>query len=262
MIYSSQSCPYCKRVLKTEKDPSLEVGNPFEKCMYCGKVLINQYRKEWITIKPIKRSIIKSLRLFNKTDLEDAIDISLRRTKVIEYVEKLKEAGFKIYQVDGYEPATIHDEAVFYSLPNYYYPKDSGERIKKQDLPQIREFTYNGYDATLRFLNYHELICSLNHEDRVYYAYRAFKIELTNALFPEGIAFADFIIREFANVINISLEKCQCVDYFNILTIYYELICEIILEHNKCEIVANIMKKFPNVFREERTVELLLEYFK
>ncbi|MBQ3642484.1 hypothetical protein II906_11260 [bacterium] len=266
MIYSSQRCPHCKTVLKTETNPSLKIGNPFEKCRYCGEIVVNPYRQEWITIKPMKRSLMKGVRFFNKAELEDAIESSLCRTKVIEYVEQLKQAGFEIYQIEGYKSAIIHDEAVFYSLTNYNYPKDNGIRIDKQNLPQVRDFASNGYDNTVRFLNLIESMGTgkdyLNHNDRVYYAYRAFKIELINALFPEGITFADFIIREFAKIINVKLEKCQCIDYFNILTIYYELICEIILRHNKSEIVSNIMKKFPNVFQKASTVELLLEYFK
>ena len=96
--------------------------------------------------------------------------------KVIEYVEQLKQAGFEIYQIEGYKSAIIHDEAVFYSLTNYNYPKDNGIRIDKQNLPQVRDFASNGYDNTVRFLNLIESMGTgkdyLNHNDRVYYAYK------------------------------------------------------------------------------------------
>ena len=262
MIYSTQTCPHCKSILRTEKNPSLEIGNPFEKCRNCHQIVVNPYRKEWITIKPLKRATMKTIRLFNKMEFNDNIELSLRRTKVKEYVEQLKQAGFQIYPIDGYEVATIHDTAVYYSLTHYYYPKDDGTRIEKQVLPQIRDFTSNGYDRTVSFLKMNDILPEqLTHKDRVYFAYRSFKISLSDALFPDGIVFADFIINEFAKNMNINLEKCQSLDYFYILEIYYELMCEMILGHNKIEIVVNMRNKFPNILTNESIVETLLSIF-
>lgn len=260
MIYSTQICPYCKTVLRSDKNPNLEIGNPFFKCRNCHKIIVNQYVQEWITIKPLKRMKMKTLRLFNKKELFDDIDLSLRRTKVIEYVEQLKKAGFEIYPIENYEAGVIHDDAVNYSLTNYNYPKDVGIRIKKQELPQVIEFTSNGYDSTIKFLKMVEMsaVETLSHNDRVYYAYRSFKISLTEVLFPNGIKYADFIICEFAKIMKVDLEKCHCEDYFYILVIYYEIMCEMILEHNKTEIANNIMKKFPNILTQGEVVYALI----
>lgn len=262
MIYSTQTCPHCKAVLRTENNPSLKIGNPFDKCRKCNNIILNPYRQEWITLKPLERSTMKAKNLFNKNEFNDNIERSLRRTKVIEYVEYLKQAGFEIYPIDGYDVATIHDNAVDYSLIHYDYPKDDGQRIKRQELPHVIDFTRNGYDRTVKFLNIMETgLLTLTHTDRVYFAYRAFKIQLSEALFPDGIIYADFIINEFAKNMNIKLEKCQCNDYFHILIIYYELLREMMVGHSAIEIVANMRSKFPNILTKDSIVEALLSNF-
>lgn len=45
-----------------------------------------------------------------KSSMQEYIEQSLERTKSAKYVELLKQAGFKIYPIDGVDIGSIHDE--------------------------------------------------------------------------------------------------------------------------------------------------------
>lgn len=55
MVYSTSTCPYCQNIIKRQKNPSLQIANPFEQCPWCGGVYKNSLKKEWLTFSPIKR---------------------------------------------------------------------------------------------------------------------------------------------------------------------------------------------------------------
>ena len=55
MVYSTSRCPHCKNIVRKQTNPVKEIGNPFEKCPYCGQFYKNSYKEEWITKSPLKR---------------------------------------------------------------------------------------------------------------------------------------------------------------------------------------------------------------
>ena len=55
MVYSTSRCPKCGKVIKRQTNPTHEIGNPFERCRWCGNIYLNSYKEEWITKSPIKR---------------------------------------------------------------------------------------------------------------------------------------------------------------------------------------------------------------
>lgn len=263
MIYSTQNCPHCKAMLGRKTNPSTTIGNPFSKCYKCGNIIIDNYTREWITIPPHKRALMKGGRIFNRQELIDDINLSLRSTETIEYVEQLQKAGFKIYPIEGYQPASKHDDAVAYSLTNYFVPSLDGPNICKQDLVKIKdfEFTRNEFSAQLSYIKTIDpsvFEYPFSHNDRVYQAYRAFKPSLLNALFPGGITYADSIIQSFAKILSINLDKCFCDTYFSILIMYFELMRDLQFGYDESKIVQHIVEKFPNMTLSSKNVVLSL----
>ena len=55
MVYSTSRCPSCGKVIKRQTNPVHEIGDPFERCRWCGKTYLNSYKEEWITKSPFKR---------------------------------------------------------------------------------------------------------------------------------------------------------------------------------------------------------------
>lgn len=55
MVYSTSKCPHCKNIVRKQTNPVKEIGNPFEKCPYCGQFYKNSYKEEWISKSPLKR---------------------------------------------------------------------------------------------------------------------------------------------------------------------------------------------------------------
>ena len=55
MVYSTSRCPSCGKVIKRQTNPVHEIGDPFERCRWCGKNYLNSYKEEWITKSPFKR---------------------------------------------------------------------------------------------------------------------------------------------------------------------------------------------------------------
>ena len=55
MVYSTSRCPKCGEIIKKQKNPSYEIGNPFEQCRHCGAIYLNNYKEEWITKSPLQR---------------------------------------------------------------------------------------------------------------------------------------------------------------------------------------------------------------
>ena len=140
MVYSTSRCPACKKIVGKETNPSYKIGNPFEKCPWCGKVYRNQFKEEWITKSPLKRFffflqigvwarafLIPFIALsvlgaspdtlwtllplasiwwiiggyfFHKRRNKKHIEESLIRTQDAEYLKLLKASGYTIYPVD------------------------------------------------------------------------------------------------------------------------------------------------------------------
>lgn len=55
MVYSTSRCPSCGKVIRRQTNPVHEVGDPFERCQWCGTIYRNSYKEEWITKSPLKR---------------------------------------------------------------------------------------------------------------------------------------------------------------------------------------------------------------
>ena len=264
-IYSTEKCPNCKSIIRSQKNPTTTIHNPFGKCTGCGQIIVHHYKKEWVSISPFKRVMMNTFRWFNRQEFKNDISESLRRTEVIEYVEQLRNAGIKIFPVKNHQLASKHDDAVTYSLHNYTVPKPDGPNISKEDLPNVTEFTRRELHSTYRLLDSYEkqifLTPPLTHGDRVYFSYRAFKPSLLNALFPDGILYAEFIIKRFAEILLIDLNQIECTDYFLLLIMYYELMRAMITGLSKEQIIAHMLKQFPTDLTNTSQVEGLLSMF-
>lgn len=55
MVYSTSKCPHCGKVIKKQTNPVHKIGNPFERCRWCGSIYLDAYTEEWITKSPSKR---------------------------------------------------------------------------------------------------------------------------------------------------------------------------------------------------------------
>ena len=259
MVYSTEKCPHCKNIVRSRRNPSLSIGNPFEKCNHCGKIYIDNYTKEWVTLPEHERAIRKGLRLFGKQEFLDDIDASLRRTEIIEYVEQLKKAGFSLYPIEGHPLASKHDDAVFYSLSDYFVPPTDSSSVSESELIATTDFARNGFKLQTGFLKDREFEDDhLSHRNRVFWAYISFKPSILNTIFPHGITYADFIIQKFSEILCIDLQQSKCIDYFYLLVIYYELVREVISKHSDIEIIANMRKKFPvDITQDKQILDML-----
>ncbi|MDR1093784.1 MAG: hypothetical protein LBL66_06515 [Clostridiales bacterium] len=101
MTFYISDCPYCGNTTTTTRAPK-SINWPFGSCVFCNNIYKTK-AKEWVMLNEKER--IKERRPILGT-CEDEISQSINRTKIIEYVELLKEMGFTIYETPDIPIAT------------------------------------------------------------------------------------------------------------------------------------------------------------
>ena len=100
-----------------------------------------------------------------------------------------------------------------------------------------------------------------SHEKRVDKAYRCYKPEMVSMVFPEGKKQASGIIKSIARLCEVDLKGCDAKEYFEILSIYSDvLIRRIVTQSTDRHIATSLQVKHSKHVKSESVAQSIVVY--
>lgn len=101
----------------------------------------------------------------------------------------------------------------------------------------------------------------LTHEEKLNLAYRAYKQDMVETIFPEKKQQADCVVRSLAVLTSTNLNDCDAKDYFDILSIYSGVLIRCVVTHSEdSHIVAMLQQKHSNYIKTKAVAQKILTY--
>lgn len=100
-----------------------------------------------------------------------------------------------------------------------------------------------------------------SHEEKLSLAYRGFKQDMVEMIFPGKKEQADCVIRSLAIITSTNLNSCDAKDYFDILSIFSGVLIRCVVTHSEdSHIVAMLQQKHGNYVKSNAVAQKVLTY--
>lgn len=102
-----------------------------------------------------------------------------------------------------------------------------------------------------------------SHEEKVALAYRCYKAENVNQIFPNGIEQADIIIKSLAEICKITLDELTATEYYDVVSAYSDVFIRINITKSAEELILKCLQdKHPKFIKDEDMAQKVLVYCK
>lgn len=100
-----------------------------------------------------------------------------------------------------------------------------------------------------------------SHEEKLSLAYRGFKQDMVEMIFPGKKQQADCVVRSLAVITSTNLNSCDAKDYFDILSIFSGVLIRCVVTHSEdSHIVAMLQQKHGNYVKSKSVAQKVLTY--
>lgn len=100
-----------------------------------------------------------------------------------------------------------------------------------------------------------------SHEEKLSLAYRGFKQDMVEMIFPGKKHQADCVIRSLAVITSTNLNSCDAKDYFDILSIFSGVLIRCVVTHSEdSHIIAMLQQKHGNYVKSKSVAQKVLTY--
>jgi len=102
-----------------------------------------------------------------------------------------------------------------------------------------------------------------SHEEKLSLAYRAFKQDMVEMIFPGKKQQADCVVRSLAVITSTNLNACTAKDYFDILSVFSGVLIRRVVTHSDdSHIIAMLQQKHGNYVKSKSVAQKVLTYCK